>query len=88
MADIKNKSEAKEVNEAAGVTKAYYEEQGEKSRKNRANGGEDVKISLTNKTLVRFTKDFGKHLKEGDEMEVSDMAFAIYQKAGVIEKVN
>lgn len=73
--------------EAKGLTNAYFEEQGAKSKANRANGGEDVKISLTNKTLVRFTKDFGKHLKKGDEMEISDMAFDVYNKAGVIEKL-
>jgi len=74
-------------NEAAGLTAAYYSEQAKQSVKNRTAGGDDVKISLTNKTKVRFTKDFGKHLKEGDEMAISDMALAIYEKAGVIEKI-
>jgi len=74
-------------NEAAGLTHEFYKEQAAKTVKNRQAGGEDVKISLTNKTLVRFTRDFGKHLKEGDEMEISDMALAVYEKAGVIEKI-
>jgi len=69
-----------------GLVRDYLKEQAEKSIKNRQTGGEDVKISLTNKTPVRFTRDFGKHLKAGDEMELSDMAVAIYEKAGVIEK--
>lgn len=88
MANKKDQeTEVVTANEAAGVTKEYFDEQAEKSRKNRANGGEDVKISLTNKTLVRFTKNFGKHLKKGDEMEISDQALAIYEKKGVIEKL-
>lgn len=88
MAKNNENTENQEVpQEAKGLTQAYYEEQGAKSRDNRSKGGEDVKISLTNKTLVRFTKDFGKHLKKGDEMEISDMAFSIYEKAGVIEKL-
>jgi len=70
-----------------GLVRAYLNEQAAKTVENRQKGGEDVKISLTNKTLVRFTKDFGKHLKAGDEMELSDMAVAIYEKAGVIEKI-
>jgi len=70
-----------------GLVRDYLNEQAAKTVKNRQTGGEDVKISLTNKTLVRFTKDFGKHLHAGDEMELSDMAVAIYEKAGVIEKI-
>lgn len=74
-------------NEAAGLTHEFYKEQAAKSVQNRLKGGEDVKLSLTNKTPVRFTRDFGKHLKEGDEMEISDMALAVYEKASAIEKI-
>lgn len=74
------------VKEAAGITKEYFDEQGQKSKENRSNGGEDVKISLTNKTLVKFTKDFG-FFKAGHVQEVSDAAFAIYDKKKVVEKL-
>jgi len=84
MAKEETKTEVIGKNEAAGITHAYFKEQAAKTAENRSKGGEDVKISLTNKTNVRFTKDFGKHLKEGDEMEISDMALAIYEKAGVL----
>jgi len=87
MAKEQEKTEVIGKNEAAGVTQAYFKEQAAKTIENRKKGGEDVKISLTNKTAVRFVKDFGKHLKEGDEMEISDMALAVYEKAGVIEKI-
>ena len=76
------------TSDVAGITAAYYKEQGAKSKKLIADGKtEGVTVSLTNTTEVRFIKDFGKHLKEGDELTVSDVAYAIYDKAGVIEKV-
>ena len=84
--------EAAEVNpktensSSAGKTKEYFEEQGEKSKENRSKGGEDVKASLTNKTMVRFTKDHG-FFKKGHEQEVSDVALAIYEKAKAVEKI-
>lgn len=90
MSEAKNKSAQDTVsaeNEAAGVSKAKIEQLAEKSKENRKNGGEDVKVSLTNRTNVRFTKNFGKHLKKGDEMEVSDLALQIYSDKGVIEKI-
>jgi len=75
-------------NEVAGITNAYYKEQGAKSKKLIAEGKtEGVVINLERTTPVRFTRDFGKHMKEGDELSVSDVAYAIYDKAGVIEKL-
>lgn len=79
-------AEKVEKDAAAGGTKEYFEEQGAKSKSNRSQGGEDVKVSLTNKTLVRFKKDHG-FFKKGHEQEVSDVALAIYEKAGVVEKL-
>ncbi len=73
-------------NDSAGKTKEYFEKQGEKSKSNRSAGGKDVEVSLTNKTLVKFTKDHG-FFKKGHEQEVSDVAFSIYETAGVIEKI-
>lgn len=85
-ADKAAKKETSEKNPAAGATQEHFQEQGQKSKENRTNGGEDVKVSLTNKTKVRFTADFG-HMKKGHEQEVSDVALAIYEKAKVVEKI-
>lgn len=82
----KNEPEPEAKAAAAGKTTEYFEEQGEKSLENRKAGGSDVTVSLTNKTLVRFTKDHG-YFKKGHEQEVSDVALAIYEKAKVIEKL-
>ncbi len=77
---------ASEMEAAQGKTAEYFEEQGKKSKENKAQGGKEVEVSLTNKTFVRFTKNHG-FFKKGHEQEVSDVAFAIYDKAGVIEKL-
>jgi len=87
MAQAKKTEDSTENNEARGLVLAYMKEQGAKSKKQLSEGGKEVVLSLTNTTNVRFTKDFGLYLKEGMEQEVSDQAFAIYDKAGVIEKV-
>jgi hypothetical protein len=71
---------------AAGKTAEYFEEQGAKSKENKSAGGSEVVVSLTNKTMVRFTKNHG-YFKKGHEQEVSDVAYAIYDKARVIEKL-
>lgn len=76
-----------QTNEAAGVVKEYYDEKAAESADRRSKGGEDVTISLTNKTMVEFTSDFGKWLKKGDRMEISDQALEIYTKKGVIKKL-
>lgn len=63
------------------------DEKGKQSAENISKGGNNVKVSLTNKTKVEFTKDYGKHIKKGHVQEVSDLAFEIYDKAGVIKKL-
>ena len=80
------KTEEKEVATKKGAAQEYYDAQGAKSKENKSNGGEEVKVSLTNKTKVRFIKDFG-FMKKGDEQEVSDVALAIYEGKKVIEKL-
>lgn len=71
---------------AKAPVKEYFEEKGAESAKNRASGGKDVSISLTNKTKVEFTKDY-KGIKKGHTQEVSDVAYEIYKKADVVKKV-
>lgn len=82
----KDAPEQSDLDKAAGITEEYFEEQGAKSRENKSKGGSEVVVSLTNKTLVRFKENFG-FIKAGHEQEISDVAFAIYDKAGVIEKL-
>ena len=82
----KDAPEQSDLDKAAGITEEYFDEQGAKSRSNKANGGTEVVVSLVNKTLVRFKENFG-FIKKGHEQEVSDVAYAIYDKAGVIEKL-
>lgn len=86
---VKSKKDAPEPSDiaaAAGKTEEYFAEQGAKSKSNLSQGGKEVEVSLTNKTLVRFTKNFG-FLKKDHVQEISDVALAIYEKAGVIEKL-
>ena len=85
-AATKAKKDAEKGSDSAGLTEKHFQEQGAKSKANIANGGKEVVVSLTNKTMVRFTKDFG-HMKENHKQEVSDLALAIYEKAGVVEKI-
>lgn len=86
MATKKDKNTVAEENKT-GLVQDWAKEKGAESAERRAKGGEDVTISLTNKTLVEFTADFGKFLKKGDTMEISDQALEIYTKKGVIKKL-
>ncbi len=81
----KGKSTAKE-DKSAGATQRYYDEQGAKTLKNHQKRVNPVTVDLTRKTLVEFTEDFG-FFKKGASQEVSDVALAIYEKAGVITKL-
>lgn len=72
--------------EAKAPVQEYFEEKGAESAQNIAKGGKEVSISLTNKNNVEFIKDY-KGIKKGHVQEVSDVAFEIYKKAGVVKKV-
>ena len=80
------KETVEKTTEKKGVAKEYFETQGAKSKENKSSGGKEVEVSLTNKTAVRFTEDFG-FMKKGDVQEVSDVALAIYEGKKVIEKL-
>lgn len=69
------------------LAQEHYEEKAEQSRKNKANGGSNVTIDLLKTVKIRFNKAFGYN-KAGAEITVSETAYEIYNKAGVIEKVN
>ena len=79
---------AKEANteEQKGIVEAHFEELGAKTRDNLSKGGNPVVINLVDKVNVQFTKDFG-FMKKGHVQEVSETAYEIYKKAGVIEKL-
>jgi hypothetical protein len=80
-----NKELQSNVNGGEAVEQ-YFEDKGKTSKNNLSNGGEETKISLTNKKLVRFTADT-KYIRKGHVQEVSESAFEIYNKLGVIELV-
>lgn len=82
----KDQVEPSDIAAAAGKTEEWFQEQGAKSKQNLSQGGKEVEVNLINKTLVEFTENFG-FLKKGHVQEISDVAFAIYEKAGVIKKL-
>ena len=77
------KEAVKEVN----LVEKHFQEKGNQSKENLSKGGKEVVISLINKVNVEFTKDFGDHIKAGHTQEVSETAFEIYNKAGVVKKL-
>lgn len=78
----KDEPTASEMNAAAGATEDFYKEQGAKSQENRKNGQEDVKFNLTNKTRIKVLENHG-FMKAGTTHELSDVALAIHDKAGM-----
>jgi len=87
MAKETTKTEQQPANEEhAGITTAYLQEKGQESATRRKNQESDVEVSLLDTHKVKFTKDFGFMKKDRVET-ISQMAFEIYTKAGVIEKI-
>lgn len=75
--------------EKAPVTntvKDVLDAKGAQSAKNLSQGGNAVKVSLKDNVEVIFTSDYG-YIKKGHKQPVSQLAFEIYQKAGVVEKI-
>lgn len=70
------------------TTKDIKKELAEQSKKNKSNGGKNVEVSVLDTVNVRFTKDFGKHIKKGHEQKMSILSFKVYDKNGVVEKIN
>jgi len=85
----KDKLETTEaVPQTGNIVEQYYDEKGEKSKENKANGGEFVEVRLDNMTAIKFDEGYGKHIKKGDILHVSDVALEIYQKNAKVTKVN
>lgn len=83
----KEKQEGAENAEAKNLTQEYFEEKAAKSAENLAKGGKEVEIDLVSTIEGRITKDFG-FFKKGHVQHFSPAAFEIYDKKGVVEKVN
>lgn len=79
-------SDAKKESKPTTV-KDVKKELADQSKKNRANGGKDVVVSITDTVEVRFTKDFGKHIKKGHTQRMSILSYKVYDKNGVVEKI-
>lgn len=85
--EIKEQSENVNDNKQS-LTAEYFDEKSEKSRDNKAKGGEFVEVNLTNTNTIKFLEDFGKHIKKGQVLTVSDVAYEIYANKAKVEKVN
>jgi len=83
MSAKQKKAEKAEVN--VTVTEVL-QEKAKQSSNNIKNGKEAVKVKLDGKVAIKFTKDYG-YMKAGKEAIVSDLAYDIYTKAGVVEKI-
>jgi hypothetical protein len=68
------------------IVQEFYNEKGAESLENISKGGKNVVINLVNKTMVEFTEAFG-NFKKGHQQYLSDVAFAIYDKKGVVKKL-
>lgn len=62
------------------------QEKAKQSLKNIQNGKEEVKVSLTDNIEVRFKKDYG-FMKKDQTATVSELAYEVYSKAGVVDKI-
>lgn len=80
------KAKKEEKAEVTVTVSDVMQEKGKQSATNIKNGNEAVKVSLTRKVKVRFTKDYG-FIKKDATLQVSELAYDIYAKAGVVEKI-
>lgn len=75
-----------EKTEVTTTVSDVMQEKGKQSAINIKNGKDAVIIKLDGKVKVRFIKDYG-YIKKDATLTVSDLAYDIYSKAKVIEKV-
>lgn len=81
----KAKKEEKLTQDSPDVV-GYFEEKAEKAIKAKKDGAQAPKVSLKNTIKVQFTRNYG-FIKKGHVQKVSEVAYEMYQKAGVVEKV-
>lgn len=75
-----------EKTEVTTTVSDVMQEKGKQSAINIKNGKDAVIIKLDGKVRVRFNKDYG-YMKKDVEVEVSDLAYEVYAKAGVVDKI-
>ena len=75
--------------ESKSLTQEVLEDKGKQSEKNVRKGEamETVKLTSSSKIKVVFTENYGKHIKKGHKQFLSELAFAAYDKKGVVKKV-
>jgi hypothetical protein len=69
------------------TVKDVKQEKADQSKANRANGGADVVVDVLSTVNVKFKKDFGK-MKKDKTYRISQLAYEVYDKNGVVEKIN
>lgn len=85
--ETKGKQQAKAEKANVSVTvKDVIEDKAKQSAINVKNGNKNVIVKLDGKVKVRFTSDYG-FMKKGKEATISDLAYDVYSKAGVVEKI-
>lgn len=80
------KAKKEEKAEITTTVMDVMEEKGKQSAINVKNGKDPVIVKLNGKVKVRFTKDYG-YMKKDKEATISDLAYDVYAKAGVVEKI-
>lgn len=83
---MSTKQKKVEKTEVTTTVSDVMQEKAKQSSVNIKNGKEAVIVKLDGKVNVRFTKDYG-FMKKDQEQTVSDLAFDVYSKAGVVEKI-
>lgn len=70
-----------------GLTQEFFDEKAQQSKDNRLSGNNnDVEISLVDTHTVRFKENFG-FMEKGKEYTISEMAYQVYDKKKLVEKV-
>lgn len=83
---MSTKGKKVEKTEVTTTVSDVMQEKAKQSSVNIKNGKEAVIVKLDGKVNVRFTEDYG-FMKKDQEQTVSDLAFDVYSKAGVVEKI-
>lgn len=80
------KAKKEEKAEITATVSDVMQEKGKQSAINVKNGKDPVIVKLDGKVKVRFKNDYG-YMKKGREATISDLAYDVYSKAGVVEKI-
>lgn len=86
MAKNKNQAAAKPITEDKADVLGYFEGKAEEAVKAKKENSPAPKVDISGTIKGKIIKDFG-FLKKGQVQNFSHTAFAIYDKAGIIEKL-